>query len=226
MRQPNGLPRWPHGRAPGLSPGAGETDPQAGRPSGTACQPTAWQRLAGRNSRQAVTTMIAVQERCLPAYLGLRHRLYSGAGPDARKVGGRVAAMLCLPPLRRSTGLDRHDRIGIHSTRLSFTWFKAHPLDIPGEPHTFEWIHGNHCFNEEFGDLIGSFRPEQVAVIADPLPGGEGWQELLAGLLRRSGPYRCHSPCAPDACSTAAADRHLCPGWRPPGHARATPDAT
>jgi len=60
---------------------------------------------------------------------------------------------------------------------------KSHPLDIPGEPHAFEWIHGNHSFNNELEDLLGGFDPEQVAVINDPLPGGEGWQALLTGLL-------------------------------------------
>jgi hypothetical protein len=59
----------------------------------------------------------------------------------------------------------------------------GHPLDLPGEPHTFEWIHGNHSFNEELEDLIGPFAPDSVSVIVDPMPGGEGWDRLLAGLL-------------------------------------------
>jgi len=60
---------------------------------------------------------------------------------------------------------------------------KGHPLDIPGEPHAFEWIHGNHSFDKELEDLLGRFDPAHVALIDDPLPGGEGWQALLAGLL-------------------------------------------
>jgi hypothetical protein len=60
---------------------------------------------------------------------------------------------------------------------------KAHPLDLPGEPHAFEWIHGNHAFDEELEALLGVFSPSEVTIIADPLPGGEGWHRLLAGLL-------------------------------------------
>lgn len=59
----------------------------------------------------------------------------------------------------------------------------GHPLDIPGEPHTFEWFHGNRSFKEDLQDLIGPFNPQDVAVIVDPLPGGQGWQNMLSGLL-------------------------------------------
>lgn len=61
---------------------------------------------------------------------------------------------------------------------------RAHPLDIPGEPHAFEWIHGNHSFSEDLEDLIGPFDPDHVALITDPLPGGEGWHTMLDGLLK------------------------------------------
>lgn len=60
---------------------------------------------------------------------------------------------------------------------------KGHPLDLPGEPHTFEWIHGNHKFEEELEALIGPYDPESLSVITDPLPGGDGWRDLLEGLL-------------------------------------------
>ena len=76
------------------------------------------------------------------------------------------------------TGLEPQHTIVVYVVR-------AHPLDIPGEPHGFEWIHGNHSFNEDLEDLIGKFDPDQVVLITDPLPGGEGWQTLLEGLLSK-----------------------------------------
>lgn len=61
---------------------------------------------------------------------------------------------------------------------------ERHPLEAPGTSPLFRWLHLNNDYKHQLEGLLGVFDPEDLTVLVDDLPGGDGWQLLLENLLK------------------------------------------
>ena len=60
---------------------------------------------------------------------------------------------------------------------------ERHPLDIPETAPIFRWLHTEDDFRRQLDGLLGSYDPNDLTVLTDTHPAGDGWRALLAALL-------------------------------------------
>lgn len=60
---------------------------------------------------------------------------------------------------------------------------ERHPLDIPETGPIFRWLHTEEDFRRQLDGLLGSYDPDDMTVLTDTHPAGDGWRTLLAALL-------------------------------------------
>ena len=60
---------------------------------------------------------------------------------------------------------------------------ERHPLDLPETGPIFRWLHTEDDFRRQLEGLLGAYDPDELTVVTDTHPAGDGWRALLAALL-------------------------------------------